>query len=419
MNNLLIESIKLALRALRKNKIRAVLSVLGTAIGITSIIVIMSAGASLKAVFDDMMSMFGTDFIEVEVKVPNTAQASSENVTGIVQGVSITTLSLEDKEDIDALDNISGSYGAVIGQASVVSPYNEKRYDYYAVSHEFYYIDTAEIEEGRFFTKEEEGGLARVVVLGSSAAEELFPNQSAVGQTIKIQKQRFKIIGVFEERGSIVFFDMDKMMYVPLRTAHKLLLGFDHLIAIIAQVDDVSKDKETAAEMTVLVRENHNITDPNKDDFAVITQKEATEMVGVILNAVTLVLGLIASIALVVGGVGIMNIMYVAVSERIFEIGLRKAVGADGRRIRFQFLIEAIVITLIGGICGMLLALTLIFFIFILAKYQGFDWPFAISLTSIIISLLFSSLVGLFFGYFPAKRASELKPVEALYNLSN
>jgi putative ABC transport system permease protein len=414
MNNILVESIRLSLATLKMNKTRTALSVLGTAIGITSIIVIMSAGDSLKAIFDDTLTMFGTNFIEVEIKVPNTAQASIENAGGIVQGISITTLSLDDKKDIDALGNITGSYGAVIGQAAAVTPYREKRYNYYGVSAEFDMIDTGNIEQGRFYSKEEEESLARVVVLGSKVAEELFPNQSAVGQSIKIQKTRFRVVGIFESRGSVSFFDMDELMYIPLKTAQTLLLGFDHLMAIFAQVKDMEKDQETADQIIALLRENHQITDPDKDDFAVITQRQATEMVGVIVSGITLVLGIIASIALVVGGVGIMNIMYVAVSERIFEIGLRKAIGANARRIRWQFLIEAIVITLFGGFFGIILAIAIITLMYLAANYQGFDWPFAISESSLVIGVVFSSLIGLIFGYFPAKKASQLLPVEAL-----
>ena len=416
MNNLVFESIHLALRALRRNALRTLLSILGTAIGITSIVVIMSAGQSVKAIFDSTLTMFGTNFIEVEIKVPNTSQTSSENAGGLAQGISITTLSLDDKSDIETLPNITGSYGAVIGQAAVSSAYREKRYNYYAVSHEFDYIDTGEIGAGRFYTDEEEESLARVVVLGNDVATTLFPNQSAVGQTIKIQKQSFRIIGVYKERGSVAFFNMDELMYIPLRTAHKRLLGFDHLMAIFAQVEDQSLADTTAEEIERIVRENHEITDPDKDDFAVMTQEEAANLVNGILGGITLVLGVIASIALIVGGVGIMNIMYVAVSERIFEIGLRKAVGANGRSIRAQFLIEAIVITLFGGVAGIILAITLIATIFFVARSIGFDWPFAISATSIWLSLVFSSFVGLFFGYFPAKRASQLHPVTALTN---
>ncbi|MEK7583769.1 MAG: ABC transporter permease [Patescibacteria group bacterium] len=416
MNSIVVESIHLALRTLRRNALRTFLSILGTAIGITSIVVIMSAGQSVKAIFDSTLTMFGTNFIQVEIKVPNTSHTSSENAGGIAEGISITSLSLDDKEDIEKLANITGSYGAVVGQAAVISPYREKRYTYYAVSHEFDYIDTGEIAEGRFYNDEEEESLSRVVVLGKNVAETLFPNQSTMGQTVKIQKQSFRVIGVFKERGSVAFFDMDELMYIPLKTAHKRLLGFDHLMTIIAQVKDPSLSDATAEEMGRVVRDNHEITDPDKDDFAVMTQEEAADLVNGILDGVTLVLGIIASIALVVGGVGIMNIMYVAVSERIFEIGLRKAVGANGRSIRTQFLIEAIVITLLGGIAGITLAITLIAVLFFVAGYLGFDWPFAISASSIWLSLVFSTFVGLFFGYFPAKRASQLHPVTALTN---
>lgn len=414
MNKLPLQSVNLALASLRRHKLRTFLSVLGTSIGIMSLIVILSAGESLKALFDEQLKSFGTDYIEVEVKIPNTAQASAANAGGMAQGISITTLSLKDKADIDKIPNVKASYGGVLGQASVNTAFNEKRLQYFAVSPEFVEIDPTELESGRFFTLEEDRSLAKVVVIGHKVADSMFPNQDPIGQSMKIQKTRFKVIGVYKERGSASFFDMDDLLYLPLQTSQKNLLGFDHLLFIFAQLRDVSLDNQTADEMRSILRINHEITDPNKDDFAVMTQKEGNDIIAVIFGGVTLVLSLIASVALLVGGVGIMNIMYVAVNERVFEIGLRKAVGAPGGRIKKQFLTEAVIITVIGGIAGFLLALFFILLIFLAANYVGFAWPFAISWQSVIISLIFSSAVGLIFGYWPAKRAAELKPVDAL-----
>ena len=414
MNSLIRQSSRLALAALKKNKLRTFLSVLGTAIGITSIVVILSAGQSLRQIFDDELKSFGTDYIEVEIKVPNTGANSADNAAGQVQGISITTLSLDDKEDIDKLSNVAASYGAVLGQSAVTSAFEDDRLNYFAISSEFQYIDPTEIESGRFFTKDEENSLDRVVVLGSKAAEQLFPNQDPVGQSVKLQKTRFKVLGVYKERGGASFFDMDNMIFVPLRTAQKLLLGFDHLLFIFAKLHDVSQSDLTAEDIRQQLRANHDISDPAKDDFAVSTQAEASATVNLILNGVTIVLSIIASVALLVGGVGIMNIMYVAVNERVFEIGLRKALGAPGAKIRSQFLVEAIIVTLFGGLAGLFLAIVIILLVYLVAGWQGFNWPFAISSAGIFIAVVFSSAIGLIFAYFPAKRAAALRPVEAL-----
>jgi len=418
MNNIWRNSI-LTLSSLKKNKLRTFLSILGISIGIMSLVVIMSAGQSLRQIFVDQLDTFGTDYVEVEIKVPNTKQNSSENAVGLAQGVSITTLSHEDKEDIDNIPNVVGSYSMITGQGSATSVYEEKRIDYLAVSSEFDFIDKVELADGRFFTTEEDNQLARVAVLGSKAAEDFFPNQDPIGQTIRIQKTRFKVIGVYQERGAVPFFDMDKMIFIPVKTAQKLLLGYDHLLAIFAQLEDVGQDEVTAEEVRAILRSNHEITDPDKDDFAVITQAEALATVNSILDAVTLVVAVIASIALVVGGVGIMNIMYVVVSERYFEIGLRKAVGATRRHIKTQFLTESILVTIIGGLAGAILAFLVIVSVYFAAKYQGFDWPLEFSASSFFIAIIFSSAVGVAFGYLPAKKAASLDPVAALSGRKN
>jgi len=414
MNEIIRQSIILAVTSLKKHKLRTLLSVLGTSIGIMSLIVIMSAGVSLRAIFTDQLKAFGNDYIQVEIKIPNTSHTSSENATGQAQGISVTTLKLKDKESLDRLPNVRASYAAVIGQGSISSLYEEKNYNFMAVSSGFFQIDPTGLQSGRSFGQEEDDSLAKVIVLGSDAAKKLFPNQSAVGQSIKLQKTNFRVIGVMNERGSSGFVNMDEWSYIPLQTAQKIVLGYDHLAMILAQLKDISQDQQTAEEAIAVLRQNHEITDPNKDDFAVTTQAEAQAIIGTILDGVTLVLSIIASIALLVGGVGIMNIMYVAVSERYFEIGLRKAVGARARHIRSQFLIEAIVVTLFGGIFGIISAILMITLLFGVAQAIGFSWPFAISIPSIFVAIIFSSAVGLTFGYFPARKAATLPPVEAL-----
>jgi putative ABC transport system permease protein len=384
------------------------------AIGIMSIVIIMSAGTSLRLVLLQQLDSFGTDTITVEVKIPNTGANSTENAGGRAQGISITTLKEEDRREIGKIPGVKTSYGAVMGQGVVSSVYDEKRINYFAVSAEFKDIYAGDIEKGRFYSSDEEQSLGKYVVLGATIAEKLFPNQDPLGQHIKLQKTNLTVIGIFEKQGATGFLDMDQMLFVPLKTAQAFLLGFEHLSFIMVQMSEPERSATIVADMQAILRDNHDITDPAKDDFQATTQEEAKGTITTILSGLTLVLTIIAAVALIVGGVGIMNIMYVAVNERVFEIGLRKSFGAQPKTIRSQFLVESVIITCLGGFFGILLAFVMIFLIYLGASYAGFSWPFAFSTQALFLSLLFSSTVGISFGYFPAKKASQLNPIEAL-----
>ncbi len=407
-------NVRMAFDALRRNRLRTALSLLGMAIGIMSIVIIMSAGTSLRLVLLQQLDAFGTDTITVEVKIPNTGANSTENSGGIAQGISITTLKEKDMKGIDKIQGVKTSYGAVMGQGVASSPYDEKRLNYFAVSSEFKDIDKGELQSGRFYTSDEEQGLGKYVVLGSVIADKLFPNQNPVGQQIKLQKTNLTVLGVFKKRGATGFLDMDQMVFVPLKTAQALIIGFDHLSFIMVQMGDPSRSTEIVADIKDLLRDNHDITDPVKDDFQATTQEEAKGTITNILSGLTLVLTIIAAVALLVGGIGIMNIMYVAVNERVFEIGLRKSFGAQPKTIRSQFLVESVIVTCLGGFFGVVFAFLFIFLIYIGASYAGFTWPFAFSFKALFLAFIFSSTVGVSFGYFPAKKAAQLNPIQAL-----
>jgi len=207
---------------------------------------------------------------------------------------------------------------------------------------------------------------------------------------------------------------MDEIMYLPMRTVQKKMMGVDHIMWMIGQTIDNTKAEITAEEIRAVVRQRHDITDPDKDDFAVTTMNEALEIVGTVLVGITGLLIALAGISLVVGGVGIMNVMYVSVAERTFEIGLRKSMGASEGNILRQFLVEAILITTLGGMLGILIGVVVSFLIAFGAQYAGYAWEFKISTISIGISVGFSTLVGLFFGLYPAKKAASLDPITAL-----
>ena len=233
---------------------------------------------------------------------------------------------------------------------------------------------------------------------------------------VKIGKLKFRVIGVMEKRGSIAFFDMDNMVYLPIQTLQKKIMGINNLMSITSQVYDKNLFDQTSAEITSLLRQRHDIMTDNKDkdDFNVMTMAEALDIYNTIFGALGLLLGAIAGISLIVGGVGIMNIMYVSVTERTYEIGLRKAVGATNTNILWQFLWEAMVITFFGALIGFLFGVGLSFLIAFGASALGFSWAFVVSPNAVILAIGATLGIGLTFGVFPAIAAARLEPVTAL-----
>lgn len=415
MNNMKYnKEFKIAIKSLKTNKVRSVLSVLSIIIGILVVIVVISTGGSLKKIVNSQMESFGSNIIQTEVKIPGTSQASMGNVGGMAKGILITTLKDSDRKAILKLPYIDKAYSAVIGQKILSWRDNINRTNIFFVTNEFIDIDQTEISNGRFFSKEENESLAKVVVLGHQVKEDLFGNSDALNQTIKIDKKNFKVIGIAKPRGEVFGFDMDDLVYIPLETGQRLLLGIDYVSYISSEINNTSKEEETVDAISHLLRERHNISNPDRDDFAVVSMTEAKEMMDNVIGGITLLLIALAFISLIVGGVGIMNIMYVSVSERVFEIGLRKAVGSTKKDILNQFLIESIIITLLGGIGGVLLGFIITYLIYLIALYNSFSWYLSFSLFSIILSLSFSIIVGIVFGIRPAKKASELNPIQAL-----
>lgn len=407
---------QIAWQALLRNKVRTVLSVLGVVIGIAAVIIVLSAGQAIKGFMVNQLTSFGTDYIQVEIKVPNTAHTSAENASGLAYGVQVTTLKDSDREAILKLNNVKDAYSGTLGQA-VVS-YNGTNNDtfIFAVSPSFINIDPSHVAEGRFFTDDEDKSLDRVVVLGADLKKTLFGDDEAVGQDVKVGKSSYKVIGVMARKGSASFLNFDQMIYMPINTAQKLVLGYDYVTYIFVKVYDNSIAPATADDITQLLRERHDISgnDTNKDDFAVTTQAEAMDILDTIVGAITLLLIAIAGISLVVGGVGIMNIMYVSVAERTFEIGLRKAVGARKNDILTQFLLEAIFVTFTGGIIGILIGTLVSWLISFIANFLGYNWGFYISIWYFLLAAGVSIGVGVISGIYPARTAAGLDPIVAL-----
>lgn len=431
--------IKISLRAIRANKLRTGLTVLGIVIGIASVIIVYSAGEGINGlVMSQIESFGGTDLIETEVRAPTGKKgmaAEQQSAMAIAQGAQITTLTLQDLEDVKKLPNIKNGYAVVIGQEQV--SYNEQSSKslIFGATASSIDIDKMEIDYGRSFTDAEDKSLVPVAALGSKIKEKLFGSSDPLGKYIKIRKVKFLVIAVAKERGAAMALDYDNFVYVPIRTLQKRVLGIDHVIFMMHQLKDASLADETAEEARLVIRENHGIiskplefkpgepviknlgegmTDTSKDDFRVVTMKESLDVLDTVTGAITLMLLAIVAISLIVGGVGVMNIMYVIITERTAEIGLRKAVGAKYKDIMSQFLVESLIITFIGALVGVLIGAVASLLISLMANYYGLDWRFSIPAKAYYVALGFAVVAGLAFGVYPARKAARLDPIEAL-----
>lgn len=408
-------SIRLAIKNLRSNLVRTFLSLLGIVIGVMSVVLVLSLGAGVKDFVVSQVESFGSDIIQIEIKVPKVKKTSSQNAGGLVGGTQITTLKLDDAEEVSKLSNIGDWYAGLISQQ--ISSYENKNKQamIFGVTSGISGADEqVRVVDGEMFSEEDEDGLRQVAVLGSEIKEYFFGDSPAVGQNIKLGDKTFRVIGVLDSRGTSGFFNFDNTIYLPLETLQKKIMGIDYIQFAIFRIRDMDKLDLTIAEATDIMREQHDIADPEDDDFAVNSIVEIKDILDTVFGAVDLLLLALVSISLVVGGVGIMNVMYVAVSERTFEIGLRKAVGARNREILKQFLFEAILLTLFGGIAGIFLGAGLTFLATVIISSFGIELDLKITLQAIVIGLVFSLLSGIAFGFFPARNASRLSPMEAL-----
>ena len=410
------KTLNLALTGLRANKTRTALSMLGIVIGVAAVIVIVSVGQGLKVLIVDQINVFGENMMSVQIKVPGSDYKAS--MQSMVEGMVITTLKYDDVEAVR--DKKRFPYvKSVSGYASGMewATYREKEKQVMFIASDAYYPEIdgqLKIAQGRYFTNKEERGMAKVAVIGSAVAKKFFGDQNPIGKQIKIKKINFKVIGVAADRGMVMTLDYDNLVYLPLKTAQKLITGIDHLVEFAIVMEDNQHFAQAKAEISQLLRERHNISDPTKDDFEVMSMDQIVEIVNTVTGVISLLLGLLAAISLLVGGVGIMNIMLVIVAERTREIGLRKALGAKRKDIMNQFVLEAALISVLGGIIGIISGIVFSFLVTLVVRAYNFDWPFVVSIEAIIISFLTAAFFGIVFGWYPANKAAKLNAIEAL-----
>lgn len=402
--------LQLAIKSIKRQKSRSILTMLAIAIGIASVIAISAAGQGIRAMVLGQLDAFGADTLYIEVKVPTDKQSGGPGSVGIT----ITTLKDKDIKSIKQHPNISVAYGAVNGQESVSYNGQIKKIMLMGRGAETLEVEKFNLKEGRFYSIDEENALANVAVLGHQSKQKLFGDEEALGKNIYVVGKPFRVVGVAAQRGSAFFLDMDNVIMLPTKTMQKKILGIDYAQAIMVRLRDVNAADATAEDLRVLLRENHNITDVNRDDFQVNTTADAQKTLTSVTGGLTMLLVAIVCISLLVGGVGIMNIMYVSVAERTFEIGLRKSLGASRRDILWQFLSEAVVITLSGGLVGILFGCLVAVIIYFLATSFGFKWVLDIPLSAIILAVSFSTAIGFVFGLYPARQAAALSPIDAI-----
>lgn len=403
----LIELIKDCIGTLTLNKMRTGLAVLGIVIGIGSVIALISLGQGSQKSVENQIQSLGANLLTIS---PGSV-SSGGGVRGATGGV--TTLTNADAEAIETssqittVSRVSPEYSA---RAQVVAGRNNTNTSITGVIPTYAEVRKVELSSGAFITESDVSGMRKVAVLGPQTAEDLFGTDvNPIGQTIRINGQTLTVIGVTVSKGGSGFNNPDDAIYVPLTTAQKQLFGENYLTSIAVEATSQEVMTQAQNEVGYLLLSRHRLATPEDADFMIFSQNDILNTASQVTGTFTTLLGGIAAISLFVGGIGIMNIMLVTVTERTREIGLRKALGATKKIIVTQFLIEAIILTFTGGIIGMVLGIGISYG---LSSFMSI--PFAISFSSIALAIGVSGAIGILFGWYPAKKASDLQPIEAL-----
>lgn len=393
------------LSGLTANKVRSLLTVLGIIIGIASVIIVLAVGNGAKKSIESRISSLGTNLLTVS---PGAGNARS----GTVSTGRGTTASLK-VEDVIALQEEKELFAAIAPEVSkrmqVIGGIGNTNTQIYGVTPEYQLVKSLEMEQGIFFDDSIQR-FAKVVVLGPTTRDDLFgPGEEVIGQTVRIGSTRFTVIGVALAKGGTGFGSQDDRIYMPLDTTQQYVVGSKSLSTISISVSNSEKMTEAQAKVKSILMASRKITDESKIDFSVFNQADLAETASSITGTLTALLGAVAGISLIVGGIGIMNMMLTTVRERTREIGLRKAIGAKKSDISRQFLLEAIALTVFGGLAGVAIGIVVSFLINLSGVISS-----SVTIGPIILAVSVSAATGIIFGYYPAKKASELNPIEAL-----
>lgn len=424
MHSLLAE-IKVTVKDLLSRKGRSFLTILGIIIGVAGVIIIISLGAGAQSLVLGQVTKLGTNLVGI---LPGKSNESGPPAA--VFGIQVKTLS---QSDIDAIrdknkvPNATAVAAFVNGSATILSGRESVDTSFVSTDGTYPKVQNVEMEKGQFFSEEEANASANVIVLGYDVATGLFPNGNELGQIVKIKIPEnklspetntgsipFRVIGVQKKMGTVAFQNQDDQVFIPFKIGQRQLLGIDYIQMARVKVDDTINVKTTIEDIKRVLREQHRITNPEDDDFSVRDLADIVKLLTGITDTLSIFLSLMAGISLIVGGIGIMNIMLVTVTERTREIGLRKAIGATSRNIRNQFLLESIVLTVSGGVIGIVVGVSISYLIAIGARLAGYDWAFIVSPLAIILAVGISILTGVIFGLYPALKAAKLDPIVAL-----
>ncbi len=405
-------TLKTAAAALSANKSRSFLTVLGIVIGITAIMLVVSIGEGAQGVIVGELGGLGAETVVVRPgKEPSGFDFADTLFADSLKKRELDAIRLKQNvpDLVDAAPMVlvtgSASYGREVFRPTMLGTSAD------------FMIETLGLTIGRGIAYDEGdiAAKARVAIIGSRVAEELFGTEDPLGKNIVINGQKMRVIGLFAPRGQVVFFNVDQLVLIPYTTAQTYITGTNHFVEIIARASSPEAVDRVVYDVTATLRALHRIDKPEDDDFYVQTQQGLVAQVSTILNTFTLFLSFVVAIALVVGGVGVMNIMLVSVTERTREIGLRKALGATNKDIMQQFLVEAVFLTALGGAIGIVLGTGLAFIAaLVVSKTAGFSIEFIFPYTAALLGLAVSVATGIGFGLYPARKASQKSPIEAL-----